>query len=175
MSAEQESTEAKWKLKKWKRRFRKASVSVGNHDARHYRQARKSGIPDRYLRWYADIWDTPNWDWRETHVFDGVIYEHGVGTTGKDAAINRAIKQRCSCVIGHVHTFGGVKYHANEFNRIFGLNAGCGIDIDRYAFAYAKPFPERPVLGCGIVIDSTSAYFEPMPCSKGEAYHKSVD
>lgn len=171
-SAEDEAKEAEEKLKVWRKRIKKCTVSIGNHDARHYRQARRSGIPDRYLRWYADVWGTPHWDWAETHIIDRVVYSHGTGTSGKDAAINRAIKQRASVVIGHVHTFAGVKYHANEFDRIFGLNAGCGIDVDRYAFEYAKPFPERPVLGCGIVIDGTHAYFEAMPCGVGEEYHK---
>lgn len=171
-SAEDEAAEALEKMKEWKKRIKAATVSIGNHDARHYRTARKAGIPDRYMRDYATVWGTPGWDWRESHVIDHVLYEHGIGTSGKDAAINRAMQKRCSTVIGHTHTYAGIKWHANEFDRIFGLNAGCGIDIDRYAFEYAKPFPIRPVLGCGIVIDGLYAYFEPMSCGKGEEYHK---
>jgi len=171
-SAEDEAIAAAQKLKVWRRRFKRATVSVGNHDARHYRTARRAGIPDRYLRSYAEIWDTPDWDWRESHIMDGVLYEHGTGTSGKDAAINRALQKRCSTVIGHVHSFAGVKWHANDFDRVFGMNVGCGIDIDRYAFEYAKPFPVRPVLGCGIVIDGKYAYFEPMAIGKREEYHR---
>lgn len=171
-SAEDEAMMAIAKIKEWKRKIRCATVSVGNHDARHYRTARKAGIPDRYMRDYAEVFDTPGWDWRETHVIDGVIYTHGTGTSGKDAAINRAMQNRCSCVMGHVHCYPGVKFHANEFDRIFGLNVGCGIDIDRLQFNYAKPFPIRPVLGCGVVIDGRDAYFEAMACGKKEFYYK---
>lgn len=171
-SASDEAHHAKEKLKTWRKKIRKATVSIGNHDARHYRMARRAGIPDMYMRTYKEVWGTPYWDWKESLVLDGVLLEHGTGTSGKDAAINRAMQKRCSTVIGHVHTFAGVKYHANDFNRIFGMNVGCGIDIDRYAFEYAAPFPIRPVLGCGVVIDGRDAYFEAMPCGKREPYYK---
>ena len=36
---------------------------------------------------------------------------------------------------------------------IFGMNVGCGIDIDAYAMEYSRPFPKRPTLGCGVVLD----------------------
>jgi predicted phosphodiesterase len=160
------------RLRPWLKRFPSATVSIGNHDARHFRVARKAGLPDRYLQDYAFVWSTPGWDWSMAHIFDGVRYTHGTGTSGKDAAINRAVQNRESTVIGHVHSYAGVKYHANESNRIFGMNAGCGIDLDAYAFEYATNFPVRPILGCGIVLDGVFAYFEPMPCGKRETYHK---
>ena len=106
------------------------------------------------------------------HDLDGVLYEHGTGSSGKDAAFNRAVAQRCSVVMGHIHSFAGVKYHANPFSRIFGLNVGCGLDIRLYAFEYAKMTVHRPVLGCGIVVDGDVGLFVPMPCSKGEKYHR---
>lgn len=177
-SASDEAQHAKEKLKSWRKRLascnrgRKKTVSIGNHDARHYRTARRAGIPDMYLRTYSEVWNTPDWDWRESHIIDGVLYEHGTGSSGKFAALNRAMQKRCSCVIGHVHSWAGVHFHANEFNRIFGMNVGCGIDIDRYAFEYCTPFPIRPVLGCGVVVDGRYAYFEPMACGKREEYHK---
>ena len=171
-SAEDESQLAAERLRLWQRKIRRATVSIGNHDARPFRTARRAGIPDRYIKPYRDVWGTAEWDWRESHVLDGVLYEHGTGTSGKDAALNRAMQKRCSVVMGHVHSWAGVKWHANEFDRIFGMNVGCGISVDKYAFAYAKPFPIRPVLGCGIVIDGTYAYFEPMPISRHEPYHR---
>ena len=177
-SAADEALLAKEKLKVWKKRLKsrqrgkKVTVSIGNHDARHFRMARRYGIPDVYLRSYSDVWDTPDWDWQESHVIDGVLYEHGVGTSGKDGAINRAIQNRCSCVIGHIHSWGGVKFHCNSRDRIFGMNVGCGLSISEYTFAYAKPFPIRPVLGCGVVIDGRWPYFEPMAMGKGEPYYK---
>lgn len=171
-SAEDEASRAARELVKWKRAFPDLKVCIGNHDERHFRTARKAGMPDRYLRSYADVWDTPGWKWDFSHRIDGVLYEHGTGTTGKDAAMNRATQKRTSLVMGHVHAFAGVKYHSNEFDRIFGLNVGCGIDCRAYAFDYGKAFPIRPVLGCGIVRDGTEAVFVPMPCGPKEKYHR---
>ena len=177
MGAEREAQEAVKQLEKWYKAFPESTVSIGNHDERHFRKARSARIPDRYLREYSDIWRTPQWDWKFWHIFEGVLYEHGTGSLGKDAALNRANAKRMSIVMGHVHSFGGVKYSASERDRIFGLNVGCGIDCDEtaehsYAFAYGKNFPSRPTLGCGIVCDGAAAYFEPMGCSTGEPYRR---
>jgi hypothetical protein len=100
------------------------------------------------------------------------LYEHGTGTSGKDAALNLAMQKRCNICIGHIHSWAGVKYHANSFNRIFGLNAGCGIDISAYAFAYGKQFAVRPILGCAVVVDGSYPTFIPMPCGEGERYNR---
>lgn len=173
LSAGDEYSAASKGVKRWHRRFQKAKVEIGNHDERHYRVARKHGLPDRYLRSYADVWNTPTWDWQYSHVIDGVLYEHGTGTSGKDAAINLAIQKRSSVVIGHVHSYAGIKWHANHNSKIFGMNCGCGIDPKAYAFAYGRAFPVRPVLGCGVIIDGETAHFIPMPCGPGERYHRS--
>lgn len=173
MSAEAEACAASDGVQAWYRAFPNALVCVGNHDARPFRTARTAGMPDRYVKQYADVWKTPNWKWALEHAIDGVLYEHGTGSSGKDAAFNRAVAQRCSVVIGHVHSYAGIKYHTNPFSRIFGLNVGCGIDVGAYAFDYGKMFPIRPVLGCGIVMDGDLGFFVPMACGKGEAYHRS--
>jgi hypothetical protein len=173
LSPEDEALAAEKGVKRWFKDFPKATVCVGNHDERHFRVANKHGLPRRYLRSYAEVWKTPTWHWAYEHKLDGVLYEHGTGNSGKDAALNLAIQKRCSVVIGHVHSYAGCKYHANPFSVIFGLNAGCGIDCRAYAFAYGRAFPVRPVLGCGIVIDGEFAAFIPMPCGRGERYHRS--
>lgn len=172
-SAEDEAVQARKELKKWVNDFPVATVCIGNHDERHCRTAKKAGLPDRYLRTYNEIWETPKWKWDFSHAIDDVLYEHGTGTSGKDAAINLAIQKRCSVVIGHIHSWAGIKYHANDFSTVFGMNAGCGIDCRSYAFAYGKAFATRPMLGCGIVIDGHYATFIPMLCGKGEKYNRS--
>jgi hypothetical protein len=173
MSAEDEAAAADLHIQKWHRTFPKATVSIGNHDERYWRVAAKAGMPKRYLKPYKEAFKTPSWDWQLEHEFDGVIYTHGTGNSGKDAAINLAIQRRRSTVIGHIHSFPGVKWHANADSRIFGMNVGCGIDCGAYAFAYSKNFPVRPFLGCGIVLDGELAYFEPMPCGAGDRYNRS--
>ena len=171
-SAGDEADAASKALLVWKKAFPIATVSIGNHDERHFRVARKSGLPSRFLRAYKDVWDTPKWKWDFSHTIDEVLYEHGTGTSGKDAALNLAIQKRTSLVMGHVHSYAGVKWHANHSNTIFGMNAGCGIDCQAYAFDYGKAFPIRPMLGCGIVIDGWYATFEPMRCGPREPYNR---
>ena len=171
MSGGDEYRAAKKELAKWLKDFPKATVSIGNHDDRAFRAANKAGLPDDFLKSYKQVWDTPRWDWNFAHTFDGVLYEHGTGTSGKSAAINRAIQKRTSLSMGHIHYFAGVQWHTNETSRIFGLQVGCGIDPQSYAFAYGREFPIRPVLGCGIVIDGVG-HFIPMPCGPGEKYHR---
>lgn len=172
-SAEQERELAKLGVQTWYEEFPRARVCIGNHCARQFRTAQKAGIPDQYIRSYDEVWDTPKWKWALEHTLEGVLYEHGTGSSGKDAAFNRAVSQRCSVTMGHIHSFAGIKYHANAFSRIFGLNVGCGIDIKSYAFDYGKMFPIRPVLGCGVVIDGDEGLFVPMPCGPKERYHRS--
>lgn len=173
MSAGYEFDAAKQDVEAAQSRFPNMTVCIGNHDERHFRLARKHGMPDNYLKSYADLWNTPGWKWDFQHTCDGVLYEHGTGSSGKDAALNLAIQKRTSVVIGHVHSWGGVKWHANPYDLVFGLNCGCGIDCSAYAFEYGKAFAVRPVLGCGIVIDGEQAHFEIMRCDVGEKYHRS--
>lgn len=165
-SAEAEAEIAYTGVQRWYEEFPGALVCIGNHCDRVYRLARSGGIPDRYIKNYQDVWSTPRWDWQMQHRIDGVLYEHGTGSSGKHAAYIRSKEKRTSLVMGHVHTGGGINYHTNEKDRIFGLNVGCGIDCKSYAFAYGRPFPVRPTLGCGVVIDGEVGYFEPMPLEK---------
>lgn len=163
---------ARKRLAKWHDAFPDVRVCIGNHDARHIQAARKVGLNDEYLRDYAEVWNTPSWTWRDKFFLDGVLYEHGTGTVGKDAAIRRAINQRSSLVMGHTHTFAGVTYHANASDLIFGLNVGCGIDARAYAFEYGTCFTNKPVLGCGLVIDGEEASFIAMGCGAGQKYRR---
>jgi len=160
-------------IQPWHKLFPVATVNIGNHDERHARIAQKAGLSLRFLKDYAKVWETPGWDWKFTHSIDGVDLLHGTGNSGKDAAINLAVNRRNSTVIGHTHTWGGVKWHTSHRDRIFGLNVGCGIDVKAYAFEYGRDFKVRPTLGCAVVLDGVGAYFEPMPCGPGEAYHRS--
>lgn len=164
---------ASQEIERWQKSFPQMSVSIGNHCERHVRAARKAGLSSRYLKSYQDLFGTKLWDWQFEHQFEGVLYTHGTGNSGKDAAINLAIQRRCSTVIGHTHTYPGVKYHANQDSIIFGLQAGVGLDDRSYAFAYGRNFCVKPVLGMGIVKDGEFATFIPMPCGKGQKYHRS--
>lgn len=172
LSAESEFLAAQAGVWRWRKAFPTARVCIGNHDDRCYRTAREAGLPDRYLKTYKEIWDTPDWDWQLEFVIDGMYYFHGTGCSGKFAAYNQAIERRMSTAMGHVHSNGGVMCHTNPTSRVVGVAVGCGVDIDAYALAYGKPSPKRPVLGCAVVIDGEQAMFAPMPLSRGEKYNR---
>lgn len=160
-SAGNELRLAKKAVRPWKKAFPKQRVCYGNHDILPYRQAKTNGIPRHMVRELNEIYDTPGWNWADEHIIDDVLYTHGKGA-GKNAALNMAINERMSCVIGHAHSFGGVQYTACTKDLLFGMNVGCGIDIKRYCFAYGKKFSVRPTLGCGVVLDGKEAIFVPM-------------
>ncbi len=171
MSSGQEGDAVRVAAKAWYKAFPKLKVCIGNHDERHFRSARLMGVADSFLKGYKELWQTPNgWDWDFKFKIDGVLYEHGTGTSGKNAALMRAIDRRQSTVIGHTHTFAGISFHANDESRIFGMNVGCGIDLRAYAFNYGRDQVVRPVLGCGVIINGTDPFFIPMPCGPGEKY-----
>ena len=150
-------------VKKYVKAFPKVKMCKGNHDAIPVRQAASVGIGERYLKSFSELLELPKtWEISEEFIINDVLYKHGINCMGKDGAINSAIQERMSTVIGHSHAFGGCKYSANKRDIIFGMNVGCGIDIDAYAFAYGKYDKNRPTLGCGIVFNSGSAIFVPM-------------
>jgi len=144
--------------------FPEADWMIGNHDALPMRKAVTAGILPELLVSYNDFWQV---DWqvhgRHTELkIDGVHYRHGdVMPGGQNAALKQAKNNFTSAVQGHHHTNGGVTYFANPDFRVFGLDVGCGIDAKRMQFEYGRPFKKKSVLGCGIVVNGTAAYFEP--------------
>lgn len=163
-SAGHEMTLAKREIAKWVKHFPKAKVCVGNHDKLTYRKAKTHGIPAELIRDYAEVWNTPGWEWGTEFIIDNVLYRHSKGS-GKYAALNGAISERMSVVIGHLHSQLGVKFTASKKDMIFGMDSGCGIDIKARAFAYGDDHNLRPIVGCGIVLNGTKPYAIPMEMS----------
>jgi hypothetical protein len=160
-----------WAIQKWVDAFPELDMCIGNHDRRHIRLAESVNIPSKFLRDYAEIWGTPGWNWANEHTIDDVYYFHGEGCGGMHPAFNIMKKIGMSCVMGHVHTAGGVKWLVNPNNRWFGMDTGCGIDDTAAAFEYGRHFKQRSVLSCGVVLDGIP-YHEIMPCGRGEKYDR---
>lgn len=158
-------------VQKWYEAFPNAKVCIGNHDERVNRKALDAKVPEFMLRKYADIWKTPGWDWQFDHYIDNVYYYHGTGAGGLYPAINKAKSMGESVVSGHVHAAAGVQHQASPRHRIFGMNVGCGVDIERLEFAYGKHQARRPILAAGAVLDGMP-YHAIMPCGVGEPYHR---
>ena len=158
-------------VQKWARAFPDAAVCVGNHDARVVRLAESVNIPARFLRPYAEAWDTPDWRWVEEVVIDGVLYFHGIGCGGVYPAANAMRHHLMSVAIGHVHSAGGIHWAANPHRRIFGLSVGCGVDERAMAFAYGKHSSRKAILSAAVVIDGIPSH-QIMPCGAGEKYNR---
>jgi predicted phosphodiesterase len=163
LSAGAEIEKAKRNLKQWSAAFPNAFVCIGNHDELVYRKAVTHGLSKEVLKGFNEIYGTPEtWKWGLSWEIDNVIYQHGTGSSGENAHKTRALKNRQSTVIGHVHSHAGVAYMASNKDLIFGMNVGCGIDIKSYAMMYGKDFASRPTLACGVVLSGKHAFVIPM-------------
>jgi len=160
-------------LHKWYKAFPKATICLGNHDRRIVRLAESVNIPKRWIRGYGEGWGTPGWDWEDDFMLDDVSYDHGEGQGGSMyPAFNKMKSMGLSCVLGHHHSAGGVKWLVNPLRRMFGLDVGTLIDDKSMAFAYNKKAIKRSVLSAAVVIDGIPQHII-MPCGKGEKYHDS--
>jgi len=163
---------AKRGIKKWRKAFPEAIVTIGNHDERVLRLAETVGIPARFIRNYSKAWGTPKWEWVFDVTIDGVYYFHGTMNGGMHPAWNAASKLLCSTVVGHNHCRSGVKWRANPHQRVFALDTGCGIDVTAFQFAYGKHIKERPILSAAVILDGIP-HHEIMACDVGEKYNRS--
>jgi predicted phosphodiesterase len=157
-----EMVEADKHLKQWFKAFPSLFLCKANHDLVD-RKARTEGLPDRLFRPFREIWGLPK-GWKNEFNFeiDGVMYQHGTGYSGETAHIKAAYNNRQSCVIGHTHSFLGGGYIANEKDKIFGVNCGCGIDRHSYAMNYGRDFKSKPIIGCAVITDK-GRYWQTFP------------
>lgn len=162
MSAKGEMDEAKKRLQPWFNAYPKTYICISNHTYRVYKRAHEAGIPEGFMRSIGEAYGAPpGWRWRDKWVHDDICFEHGENVSGQLAAIRAAMLNRVSTVIGHQHSNGGILYSASDFNIIWGMNTGCLIDVDQYAFDYGKNIRNKPTLGCGIILNGIP-HFVPM-------------
>ena len=152
-------------LRQWYKAFRKLKLCRGNHDRLVDRKGKTAGLPTIVFQPFRKIWSLPS-GWEDDWEFkiNNVLYEHGTGYSGKYPHMTAAINNRCSTVIGHVHSVAGIEWLANSRDCLFGMSVGCGVDRRTYAFAYGRDFKRKPILGCGIVTDM-GRYCQFMPMS----------
>lgn len=142
------------KAAEWARVFPNMYLTMGNHDKLCYRNAYKYGTPNMFVKTLNDAYDLPDtWKWCDRVIADGVVYQHGTGRVGENAAKQWMNSNRRSTVIGHVHSNLSVMYSTSPYDRYFAMSAGCGIKCSSYAFVYNRDFSVRPVLGCCVVLD----------------------
>lgn len=145
------------RLRDWYEKFPDADVIIGNHDRMVMRKAQTSSVPKKWIKEYKEVLETPRWNFVDRVVYDGVQYIHGEG----GAAHIKARADMMSTVQGHLHTLCYVQWLVGANFKVFGMQVGCGIDHDQYAFAYAKR-GKKPAVGCGVVIGGHTAINELM-------------
>ena len=160
---------AREKIQKWYKAFPKAKVCIGNHDERPERLAKTVSIPPDLMKSYNDMWGTPGWIWDWDFTIDNVYYLHGTDTGGIHPAWNNMTKNLMSTVMGHCHARAGYNWKTTPAKRIFAMDVGCGIDVKAWQFVYGRHCKDRPILGCGVVINGTP-YHEIMKMGRGETY-----
>lgn len=153
-SASAETRLARERLEPFFKRFPTVYVCDSNHGGRAIKAGKRAGLPSEWVRDMHQALGVPKgWKWRQMWEFDGVYYHHGENYSGVNSTRQCALDLRRSCVIGHVHTAGGVTWLTGRVDSIFGMSVGCLIDDTQPAFDYCRTNPKRPVLGLGIVED----------------------
>ena len=141
-----------WKIEEL---FPKITVIESNHGSLAYRKALVAGIPKEILRPYKQILDVKHWEW-EHHLQitlpngQPCYFVHGLSANTRTLMNAKMM----SAVQGHYHEKFEIVFQGNGERLNFGMTVGCLIDDASMAFHYNKVFAKRPIIGCGIIIDS---------------------
>lgn len=171
VSGGKEAELAQMDINKLFKLFPQGDLMMGNHDQLISRRMLKHSIPKKFYKTFAEAWDFPKgWSTHDYLEIDNVLYLHGTGKSGHNAAVAFMQDYRQSVVIGHTHSSGGVNYRASYKELCFALNVGCLISVQNLAFQYGKNFSKKPTLGCGIVVDGKHGFFIPMDLGSKISY-----
>lgn len=145
---------AKKRIKRYLNKLGPSEFIIGNHDARYFRKALKNGIPEDYLKSYEEVYDTPGVEWKYETIHDGVMYQHGTGWGHINPALQACKMNMMSVVCGHSHTKASINtIQGPNGKTIWGMNVGCGINLEHPTFKYSVEHLKKAVISCGVVID----------------------
>ena len=135
--------------------FPKVDVIESNHGSLWYRKATTHGIPREAIRTYEEILKTKHWKWHfdlEVRLPNGmpVYFHHGRSANSLLASQHRGM----SIVQGHYHEKFNIHMWGTTERLIFAMNVGCLVDDKAIAFEYNNSNLKRPVIGCGIILNS---------------------
>jgi hypothetical protein len=163
LSAKWELVKAREFLKELWTAFPVMQICTSNHTARPLRAGMEAGIPEEIMMGYKQALQAPDGvSWHDEIVIDGVHYFHGEPFTGRNAIINATTKRMQKVAFGHVHSNAGIQYFNTMNGLIWGMNCGWLGNEKEYAFAYGKKYPDKGVLGCGVIIHGRYGHFQPL-------------
>jgi hypothetical protein len=168
-SAGHELSMARDYIKELESVFPEVTEVHSNHSSLVYRRAIKYGMSREFLRPYADFLGTKKWKWVDDLTITLSNGERCHFTHGKSADVLKVSQTMgISTVQGHYHTKFSIGYWANPDRLYWGMQVGCLINQKSLAFAYAKNFSTRFILGCGIIIDGTPRLLPMVLNNKGD-------
>jgi len=147
--------EVLWQIEKL---YPKVTVIESNHGSLAYRKAKVAGISKQFLRTYEDIL-FPNrktgWEWKFEHTEilpnkQPCYFHHGRSANTKTYTTNMGM----SAVQGHYHEKFEIFFWGNSERLNFGMTVGCLVNDQSLAFEYNNSNLKRPIIGCGMIIDS---------------------
>lgn len=145
------------KMRKWYKAFPKMKLAISNHGMRWAKKASDAEIPSQMVRAYQEVIQAPKgWVWRSEWVVKGIHpfrVIHGLGYSGHQGHRTAAIDSGMSTVIGHLHSNAGISVIRTSKMAIWGMNSGCLIDLDSFAFSYGQDSRFKPCLGTSVVLD----------------------
>ena len=146
-----------------------------NHSSLVYRRALKHGMSKEFLKDYGEFLGTKKWKWVDDLTLTMSNGQRCFFTHGRSADILKVSQTMgMSAVQGHYHTKFVISWWANPDNLFFGMNVGCLINQKSMAFAYAKNFKTRFILGCGIILNGIPRLLPMVLDKKGDWIGKIV-
>ena len=135
--------------------YPKVDVLESNHGSLWYRKAKTHGIPREALRTYEEILKTKKWKWHfelEIRLPNGqpCYFHHGRSAN----VLLTSQHMGMPAVQGHYHEKFNIQYWGTSERLNWGMNVGCLVDDHTLAFEYNNSNLKRPVIGCGMIIDS---------------------
>lgn len=139
--------------------FPEGKSVTSNHVERVAKRATEAGISKGYLKPIREFMGAPDeWEWRDHWYVDGVQFEHGERAGGVTGLRNLVVTNMCNTVVGHNHSAAGTVFINNGKKTLWGLNAGCLVDLGSVAFRYGNNSRLKSVLGCGVIANGVPMF-----------------
>lgn len=147
--------------------FPEMDVIESNHGSLVWRKTKTHGIPRHYIKSYNDVLGVDEgWKWHFDLTIQLPNGQYCYFHHGKTTDVTKLSQQMgMNAVQGHYHEKFKAEYWGNPTGLYWGLQVGCLIDDDSYAFAYNNVNIKRPVMGTALIIDSKPV-LEPMIVNK---------
>lgn len=160
MTANSEIKITKEKLRSWIRAFPKMRIAESNHGMRWAKKAFEAEIPAQLLRGYKDVLEIPDtWQYKRKWIIEGskqkFLLKHGMEYSGQYPFKQAPLYEGMSVAFGHLHSSAGIaRIKTDGYEKeIWGMNTGCLIDVNQFAFEYERNNRFKPNLTVGVVLN----------------------